>query len=439
MKSAEEPQPQTRKPIGFWAIVSIGIGSMVGAGIFALLGLVGEQIGSATAISFILSGIVAALAGYSYAKMGARYPSNGGIVEFLVQGFGNTVIAGTLSLMFYVTLIVASAMVAKTFGHYASELFFGSSSPRIWVNIFACGIVLLLALINAVSVGDVGRLETVIVLIKMTILIIFMLVALTRIDPQLLSSANPMVQTSDIVGTLGLTFLAYAGFGIITNAGADVPNPSRTIPVAIYTAIGIVMLIYIGVSFAVFGNLSIEDVIRYKETVLAYAAKPVFGQAGFLVLSIAALLATASALNSNLFGELNTSYVQATLGQLPQQFNRRIWHQATSGFILSLIAILMMINFMSLGAIASTTSITFLACYLAVHVAHYRVAHETGGSRAIIVIGISSIVAVFVIFLHNLITTQPVSAILFFVFLAVCWGIEYFVLRSKRSLTANNS
>ncbi|WP_088888886.1 APC family permease [Leptolyngbya ohadii] len=434
-----EHQPEhqrSAKPMGFWAIVSIGIGSMVGAGIFALLGLVGEQIGSATIISFVLSGIVALLAGYSYAKMGAKYPSNGGIVEFLVQGFGDGVLAGTLSLMFYVTLVVASAMVAKTFGHYAAELFFGANKAGIWVNIFACAIVLLLAFVNAVSVSGVGRLETVIVLVKMTILIVFMLVALVRIDPSLLTASNPSIHSGDIVATLGLTFLAYAGFGIITNAGADVPNPSRTVPAAMFSAIGIVMVLYIGIGFAVFGNLSADAVMKYKETVLAYAALPVFGQAGFWVLSIAALLATASALNSNLFGELNTSYVQATLGQLPQRFNRKVWHQATFGFVLSLAAILVLVNFLSLGAIASVTSITFLTCYLAVHCAHYRRADETGGSRLLILLGIVSIVAVGVIFLQSLITTQPVAAVLFFTFLAVCFIVESLVLRTRRNLTA---
>ena len=198
------------------------------------------------------------------------------------------------------------------------------------------------------------------------------------------------------------------------------------------------MALYVGVSFAVFGNLSIADVTKYKETVLAYAAQPVFGKTGFLVISIAALLATASALNSNLFGELNTSYFQATLRQLPTGFNRQMWHQATAGFIGSLAVILLLVNFLLLSAIANVTSATFLVCYLAVHVAHYRVASATGGSRPIILLGILSITAVTVIFVNNMIRTQLTSAILFFAFLIGCWVIEKVVLSSKRRLQPNN-
>ncbi|GAA5525982.1 inner membrane transport protein YbaT [Microbulbifer aestuariivivens] len=423
-----------KSSISFLAIVSIGIGSMVGAGIFALMGIVGEKIGAAAILSFAISGIVAALAAYSYAKMGARFPSNGGIVEFLVQGFGGGTLAGTLSLMYYVTLLVASALVAKTFGHYASDLATGSGAPGLWVNVFASSCVLGLALVNAVSAHSVGRLETVIVLIKMSILVIFTLAIVPGIDPALLDGAHKNEFSPLMIGTLGLTFLAYAGFGIMTNAGEDVANPSRTIPFAMFTAIGIVIALYIAIGVAVFGSMSAGDIIKYKETVLAHAAEPLFGHMGFVFVSIAALLATASALNSNLFGELNTSYMQATLGQLPEGFNRNLWHNATLSFVGSITIILLLVNYLSLHAIASINGATFLLCYLAVQIAHYRVAEKTNASRVVILLGIIALALVTIAFLIETTLYQPTSAILFFSFLLACWLIERWYLSSRRRL-----
>src|SRR4051794_39430942 len=87
-----------KSSIGLWAAVSIGIGGMIGAGIFSILGVVAEVAGSALAVSFVVGGIVALLATYSYAKLGARYPTAGGAVQFLVQGLGDNVCSGGINI-----------------------------------------------------------------------------------------------------------------------------------------------------------------------------------------------------------------------------------------------------------------------------------------------------------------------------------------------------
>jgi len=110
---------QKQKAFGLWSAVFLGIGSMVGAGIFVLLGEAGAITGNLVWISFILGGIIALLSGYSLAKLAASYPSRGGIVEYLVQCYGEGVFSGSIAVLFYLSAIVAIAMVAKTFGTYA--------------------------------------------------------------------------------------------------------------------------------------------------------------------------------------------------------------------------------------------------------------------------------------------------------------------------------
>lgn len=109
----------SNKPIGFWSAVSMGIGAMVGAGIFALLGEASAISGSAVYISFIIGGIIALFSGYSLGKLGARYPSSGGIIEYLSQSYGVGVFTGTMGVMLYFSAIVSLSLIAKAFGNYA--------------------------------------------------------------------------------------------------------------------------------------------------------------------------------------------------------------------------------------------------------------------------------------------------------------------------------
>ncbi len=424
-------EQQTGQALSLWSVVALGVGSMVGAGIFALLGLVGAKAGSAAWISFLVSGVVALLAGYSYAKLIATFPSSGGIVEFLARGLGNGVAAGTFSLLYYVTLVIGSAMVAKAFGAYADRLLFsGDGQGFVWADACASLLVIVLAVVNVVSVSSVGRIETLIVAVKLAILAIFMMAALSVVKPALLAPEN-YGSPRGIADTLGLTFLAYAGFGIMANAAGNVRDARRTVPRAFFIAIAIVMVLYLGLAVAVFGSLPLPLVEHYKETVLAEAARPLFGNAGFVVMSLAALLSTASAVNSNLFGEMNVAYHQAQLGQLPEAFNRKLWNTAAQGFALSLIIILLMINFMNLSSIAALTSLSFILCYLAVHAAHYRTARQTGGSRVLIALGFVSLAAVFVMVLAGMVVSSPVPVIMFGFFVLICAGLQLLLKRER--------
>lgn len=101
------------KPLGLWNVVSIGIGAMVGAGIFALLGQAALLMEASTRVAFAFGGIVAMFSGYAYARLGASYPSNGGIIDFFRRGLGNGVFSLALSLLYLLTLAVSIAMVAR--------------------------------------------------------------------------------------------------------------------------------------------------------------------------------------------------------------------------------------------------------------------------------------------------------------------------------------
>jgi amino acid transporter len=385
------------KAFGLWSAVFLGIGSMVGAGIFVLLGEAGAITGNLVWISFILGGVVALLSGYSLGKLAVAYPSRGGIIEYLVQCYGEGFFSGTISVLFYISALVALGMVAKTFGTYASMMIFNKYSI-FWVDIFTIGVLFLFMIINLSGSSIIAKSENIIVIFKLSILVIFTVAAFFYINPNLLElkDAPPAV---NILSSIGLTFFAYEGFRVITNTVEDMPNPSTTVLKAMIVAILLVMALYISVTFAVFGNLPLDEVVKAKDYALAEAAKPAFGEKGFIIMSIAALVSTASSINANLYAVTNVTYQMAKDGQLPKVYQRNVWH-STQGLVISTILIVLLVLSLNLTQIATIGSISMLFIHGLVHIGHLFKIKKTGASKALIFLAIISIAIVIILALH---------------------------------------
>ncbi|VAW45470.1 hypothetical protein MNBD_GAMMA03-1745 [hydrothermal vent metagenome] len=374
---------KSKKPIGFWSAVAMGIGAMVGAGIFALLGEASAISGSAVYISFIIGGIIALFSGYSLGKLGARYPSSGGIVEYLSQAYGIGFFTGTMSIMLYFSAIVSLSLIAKAFGNYAVTFLPASFSP-LWHHYFSIGIVLFFVLINLKGAKDVAFWEKVTVAIKFAVLCGLAIAGITYLNPVLLSpSTYPPV--GDVFFSLAITFFAYEGFRVITNTAEDMPDPAKTLPRAIMTSILLVMVLYVAVAIAVFGNLPTDKVMAAKDFALAEAALPIFGQTGFTVVAITALIATASAINANLYAVTNVTYQLAKDGELPAVFGKPIAH-SREGLLISGALIIVLSLLFDLSDIAAIGSISILFIHAVTHIGHLKLLKQTGASKMLVII-----------------------------------------------------
>jgi hypothetical protein len=135
----------------------LGIGAMVGAGIFALLGEAGAVAGPALWLSFLLGGIVAALLSYTVAKLGARYPSSGGLIAYMTEAFGGSY-AGVFSWLLYFAAIIVTSMVAVSFGNYAAALFIGDAGSS-WAHVFTTAAIIRVATINIIGTALIDRVQ----------------------------------------------------------------------------------------------------------------------------------------------------------------------------------------------------------------------------------------------------------------------------------------
>ena len=418
-----------------WSVAALGIGAMVGAGIFALLGQVALIARGEAWIAFVLGGIIAMFSGYSYARLAAKYPSDTGVVAFFDAAFPSRAAAGSLSLVYLMTLAVSSALIAKSFGAYAARLAFGEGASPVWIAAFATAIVIALAVLNAVGSRAVGRAEIILVIVKLAALGVLLVAGTASFQASRFGSSHG-VGFGSILAAVGLTFFAYSGYGTMANASGEVSKPAATIPRAIYGAIAFVVLLYVAVSVIVLGNVSQGDLVKYADTAVAQAARPVLGNVGFVAVSIAALLATASAINAVLFSGMNIALGLGKERKLPSAFTSLLRGKLSLGVTFAIAGVLVMINFMDLSSIADVASAAFLITYLAVFVAHWRLAEETASSRPVIVVGFLLMATVLIAFEISVFRTHWLSLLLTCVLVAAAVVFE-FVMAARRAPAAH--
>jgi len=424
-----------KKGIGLWSAVSIGVGGMIGAGIFSILGVATQIAGNAVYLSFIIAGFVALLSTYSYAKLGARYPSAGGPVEFLIKGFGGGVFSGGFNILLWIGYIFALSLYARAFASYAMT-FLPAGSSGLWLYVFATGIVVLFTIVNFVGAKAVGSSETLIVAIKVGILLLFALIGLFFINPSHLSpSLWPL--GSNILFGAGIVFLGYEGFGLITNAAEDMDNPGKTLPRALYLSVFITMIIYVLVSVVVVGSLKIPSILAAKDYALAEAARPFLGLIGFKLMALAALFSTASAINATLYGGANVSYTIAKDGGLPKVFDRKLWGKSTEGLFITSGLVILLANFLDLGGIAMIGSAAFLLIYAAVNLAHMNLYKQTGANVYIIILAaFSCLVALGILIYYTAVYSQMTLIVLLMIITATFvgeWAYRKYSLRVLRA------
>jgi len=378
-KSAPTPRhprgAPRRGPLGFWGAVAIGVGGMVGGGIFAVLGLSVQLTGGGAPLAFFLAGLVALLTARSYARLSVAFPSQGGTVTFVDRAFGRGLLAGSLNVLLWLGYVVMLSLYAHAFGSYAASLI-GTEKGAVWHGFASLAVVALTGL-NAAGSAVVGRAETAIVGVKVAILLLFVGAGFASVDAARLAPATWAGPGALLAGGM-LIFLAYEGFELIANTAHDVRDPARTLPRAYFGAVGFVILLYVAVAAVTVGNLPLAAIADARDYALARAAEPFLGHAGFGLIGVAALLSTASAINATLYGAARFSYIIAKEGELPEALEHKVWGRPIEGLLITAGATLLICNLVDLSGIAVMGSAGFLLIFAVVNAADTRLAGRTG-------------------------------------------------------------
>ncbi len=365
--------------LGLKELVAMGVGGMVGGGIFSVLGLSVGLAGHAAPIAFALGGVIALLTGWSYAKLGLRFRSDGGSFTYLEHAFKHPNIAGLGGWLLLVGYIGTLALYSYTFGVYGAVILGGVAHGSPMQHFLESGVLLTFLGVNLYGVKAAGQTEDVIVLVKMLILSMFAIVGLFYVKADHVLPLFNKGGAGMLMGT-ALIFVAYEGFELIPNAVNEMEDPDHNLPRGIMISVMVTIAIYVLVSIVAVGNLLPGEISKYKEYALAVAAKPFLGHAGFLLIGLGALLSTASAINATLFGTARLGEVMAKDKALPHAFSIKERTKDIPWVSLCIISglTLLFVNFGDLTVISSFASSTFLLIFACINFSAFRLRKQIG-------------------------------------------------------------
>ncbi len=359
--------------IGFKEAFSIGVGGMIGGGIFAVLGLSIQLSKSAAPLAFLLAGVIALLTAYSYAKLTARYPSEGGTTEFIVRAFGNGLFSGGLNILLLASYIVMISLYAYAFGSYGANAL-NLSNTSIGKHLLITFIITIFTVVNTLGAVVSGKTEDVLVAFKLAVLLIVAGASMGFVQIKKLSPSDWADPVSLIAGGM-IIFLAYEGFELIANTGGDIKNLS-ILPRVFFSSVITVIFIYVMVAVVAVGTLPYDAIIKSRDYALAVAAEPALGKAGFWLITFAALVSTSSAINATLYGTARASYMVAKYGELPETMEKPLWRRAYEGLLVISMLSLILANTASLESISTAGSGGFLLIFLFVNLAALLLRNE---------------------------------------------------------------
>jgi len=421
--------------IGFFEVAAIGIGGMVGGGIFAVLGLAVELSKGGAPLAFLIAGIVALVTSYSYSKLSVTLPGKGGTVSYLDKAFGPGLFTGSMNILLWISYIIMLSLYAYAFGSYGAEFF--PTSQVLIKHLLISGIIVIITILNIFSAKLIGEAEDFIVAIKLLILLFFCAVGFWGIQTENLSIQNWSSTTNLIAGGF-IIFLAYEGFELIANTSDDVRNPEKTLPRAFFVSVSFVIILYILVAMVTVGNLPVNKIVEAKDYALAIAARPFLGQFGFILISIAALLSTTSAINATLYGSARLSYIIAKDGELPRFLEDNVWNKPLEGLLITSIVTLLVANLFDLSSLSTMGSAGFLLIFAAVNLANTKLSTQTKSVKTISYIGAGLCIGALVSLLWQTITTNINHLWILIGMIVLSVSIEgSFRLFSKREIKIN--
>jgi hypothetical protein len=393
--------------MGLWGAVSIGVGGMVGGGIFAVLGLSVQLAGGGTPVAFALAGLVALVTASSYARLSVRYAGAGGTVVFLDRVFGNSMHVGALNVLLWFSYVVMLALYAHAFGSYGAVFFPENTGWLVRHGLISLAIIVP-AVLNLTSAKVVGKAETYVVVVKISILLFFLTVGVKGVEPARLAPDTWVPMLPLVAGGM-IIFVAYEGFELIANTGAEIRDPERDLPLAFYLSVGFVILLYVAIAVVVVGNLPLDAIAGARDYALAEAARPFLGRTGFTLIAVAALLSTFSAINATLYGSSRLCYTIAKEGELPVQLERQMWGAPAEGLLVTSALALILANVGDLSFISTLGSAGFLSVFAVVNAANFK-DEDAGAGRTLSALGVVACAAAFGAMVWQSVGDDPANA-----------------------------
>lgn len=359
-------------PVGLWCLVA---GGMVGGGIYTALGVVVALAGQWAWLSFLIAGLVALPSAMSYCRLTNHFRRSGGAFEFLEE-FESRGMAGSLSWLLLIGYVLTIALYAFAFGHYVAFAFHGGA---VSTRVVAIVVMVLLIGLNLLGVGKMKILEIGTVVGNLVILIGLAAYGLFHFDIQALTTGiEPRPLWASMIGAASI-FVSYEGFQLVTYEYDQLKNPRRYLTPVVASGVIFVIALYMAVAVGATSLAGALTVIQKKQVALSLAAYEALGWPGLMVLTLAAAMATAAAINSTLFSSANLAARIAEDKELPALFGDRNDKGVPEAGVLVLgVMATVLAATGSLSVLVETASLAFLFTFSVVNIIAYKELDDQG-------------------------------------------------------------
>lgn len=320
-----------KRVLGPLDVTTLGIGAIVGAGIFVLSGVAArDYAGPAIVLSFVITGIACAIVAMCYAELASMIPEAGSAYSYSYATMGELVawlIGWDLILEYSVGAIAVSVgwsgyivgLVENTTGVAVPVAFTAApgSAPGAIINLPAMFIVLLLTALLCFGVKESVGINKIMVLVKVGIVIIFILVGMTLIDPKNYDPFMPFGFPGVMTGA-AIVFFAYIGFDAVATVAEEAKDPQRTMPIGIIGSLIVCTILYILVAIVLTGIVPIENIDVTEPLAAAFADKGIRWASALV--AVGALAGITSVLLVSLLAQPRVFFALARDGLLPKKF-----------------------------------------------------------------------------------------------------------------------
>lgn len=374
---------QLKRSIGTFQLTLFGVGATVGTGIFFVLSEAVPEAGPGVVASFVIAGIAAGLAAVCYAELASAVPVSGSTYSYAYTTLGELVAMGVAACLL-LEYGVSTAAVAVGWSQYVNKLldnFFGHHLPQAlsaapWgeaspgiINLPAVILVWLCAILLIRGASESAKVNTIMVLIKLTVLVMFAVIAMTAFDADRFAEFAPF-GVAGISAAAGTIFFSYIGLDAVSTAGDEVKDPQKTMPRAILAALVTVTTVYVVVTVAALGAQPWQDFESQEAGLATILDKVTSTNYWGTVLAAGAVVSIFSVTLVVLYGQTRILFAMGRDGLLPPLFAKVSPRTQTpvNNTIIVAVVISILAGFVPLGYLADMVSIGTLVAFIVVSV-----------------------------------------------------------------------
>ncbi|MCJ7651705.1 MAG: APC family permease [Candidatus Lokiarchaeota archaeon] len=436
------------KHLSKFSCLMIGIGGLIGGGIFSVIGVISIYTGPYAYLSYLITGVVALITVYSYQKLNFKWSGPGGEYSVIQGAFKDSKLqilgafAGLLLIFGYIT---SMALYAYTFSIYFLHLF-NIEYNYLFLSIIIIVIFMIFTLLNLRGVKESGRFQNILVVIKVLILIVFSIAGIIyaiRSPQQMILNVGLDIDSLKRINIVGIIMgsasiiVSYQGFQLIAYVPYEMKDVKGGLKMMRWSVL-ISMILYCSVGFTVISILGIsgllEGGIRNAEIAVANAALSFMGKYGMVIIVIGVLLSTASALNATILGVSRLIYIMGIDRIFPKKLSLLSKNKVPYNAILFISILSAIFTILTGGAlaIASVAGLIFAQVFFIINFTNFKVKRETKSKAIVPFLGMILTCFFFIILLgYNLINIRQ-EIISFISFLVMESFVLFFVFHNNK-------